>query len=156
MWKHQERVLIGLIWILRRIASLSCESKLSHAVIELLACLARLDRLVLGGCGDLFRDGGSYVVGPLTLTAFRLWNLIIRSLHACLRSLFCLLLLLRHVCHVLLLCRWLCGDELSFMVCVSRIFICKRCNLISAFAGVHLASTFTVLLSVPFACYPTG
>ena len=48
--------MVGLVWILRRVPSLSSKGKLSYAVVELLACLAGLYRLVLGGGRDFLGD----------------------------------------------------------------------------------------------------
>lgn len=80
--QDKERVLVGLVWILWRVASLRSEGKLGDAVVELLTGLTRLHRLVLGGRRDFFRDGRSHVVRALTLRPFRLWHLVAWGVHA--------------------------------------------------------------------------
>lgn len=70
-------------------------------------------------------------------------------------SLLCLLLL-RHIGHVLFLRGRLRRDELSFMVGISIVLIGQRCNLVSTFTRVQIASSLSVLLSVPFASDATS
>jgi len=52
--QDQERVLIGLVWILGRIACLCGKCELGHAIIEFLACLAWLHRMLVLRCAHFF------------------------------------------------------------------------------------------------------
>ncbi len=65
VWQHEEGVLIDFVWILRRIASLGRKSEFCDAIVELLACLARLDRMLVLRCAHLLGDRGADVLAAV-------------------------------------------------------------------------------------------
>ena len=78
MRKHQEWILVYLVWIFWWIPSLSCKSKFGHTIVKLLACLARLNCLQSRWCCNLFWDRGTNIMRSWTF----LWyiNLLVRRI----------------------------------------------------------------------------
>ena len=62
MRKHQEWILIYLVWIFWWIPSLCCKSEFGHAIVKLLACLARLNCLQSRWCCHLLWDRGTDIM----------------------------------------------------------------------------------------------
>ena len=78
MRKHQEWILVNLVWIFWRIPSLSCKSKFGHTIVKLLACLARLNSLQSRWCCNLFWDRGTNIMRSWTF--LRYINLLVRRI----------------------------------------------------------------------------
>lgn len=78
MRKHQEWILVYLVWIFGWISSLRCKSKFGHTIVKLLACLARLNCLQSRWCCYLLWDRGTDIMWSRTF--FWYINLLVRRI----------------------------------------------------------------------------